>query len=90
MLGVLACVANGVSTLPDVAVDAPFALGMAVMLGWRCVHGTVCHEESRGMMQAALAPQLAAHISRSSEGEHEIYSSACDAGQVISGEEKDA
>ena len=54
-------VANGVSTLPDVAVDAPVALGMAVMLGWRCVHGAVCHEESRGMMQAALAPHQRRH-----------------------------
>ena len=40
----LVCAANGVSTLLDVVVEAPVPLGMAVMLGWRFVHGTVCHE----------------------------------------------
>ena len=51
----LLCAASGVSVLSDATVDTPVALGMAVLLSWRFVHGEPGHEQSCAMMHAAQA-----------------------------------
>ena len=51
----LLTIANGVTTVSDVAVDAPATFGLAVLLGWRFVHGTNVHEHTWAMMQSFLA-----------------------------------
>ena len=51
----LLTIANGVTTVSDVAVDAPATFGLAVLLGWRFVHGTNVHQHTWAMMQSILA-----------------------------------
>ena len=51
----LLTIANGVTTVSDVAVDAPATFGLAVLLGWRFVHGTNVHQHTWAMMQSVLA-----------------------------------
>ena len=51
----LLTIANGVTTVSGVAVDAPATFGLAVLLGWRFVHGTNVHQHTWAMMQSIIA-----------------------------------
>ena len=54
-------IANGATTVPDVVVDAPATFGLAVLLGWRFVHGTNGRAQTWAMMQSALASHRRRH-----------------------------
>ena len=51
----LLTIANGATTVSDVAVDAPATFGLAVLLRWRFVHGTNVHQHTWAMMQSIIA-----------------------------------
>ena len=44
---------NGARDISYIVVGMPAACGLAMMLGWRVVHGTTGYEETYSMMQAA-------------------------------------